>query len=126
MKRAACKAALPRSIEDLPGIENPLRIERILERLMNIKGDFSQGLADPWFLRETDAVFAGDRAAMIQHPGEELIERLFRLFPCRGIFKTGDHQVRMDIANSRVSNTFHGDSRLFLQQTCEFHQLDET
>ena len=56
--------------QKLSGIEDSVRIERLFEGLMDIEGNPAEGLADPAFFGEADAVFAGDGAAPGKHPAE--------------------------------------------------------
>jgi hypothetical protein len=51
------------SVENLPRIQNPERVERFLEQLHQVEARVAEGAAEEGFLREADAVFARDRAA---------------------------------------------------------------
>ena len=61
--------------EELPRIQQAGGIERLLERLMHVEGNFADRLAEPAFFGESDAVFAGDRPLVFEDPSEKQIQR---------------------------------------------------
>src|SRR5205823_4738353 len=59
--------------DELPRIENPLRIESRLQRRVDIAARLVDRLGPPPLLCKADAMFAGDHAAGAQHPREKFI-----------------------------------------------------
>ena len=53
------------SVEELAGIEDSVWVEGVFECVVDVKGYLAEGVADPAFFCEADAMFTGDGAAML-------------------------------------------------------------
>src|SRR6266702_4774421 len=62
------------------GIQNPVRIERLLEPTMKIARHLTRRFGPPPFFRQTDSVFACDHAAPCQHLRKKIVEPALDLF----------------------------------------------
>src|SRR5436305_15282455 len=68
-------------LQELSWIQNSRRIERILDREMEIARNITRRLRPPALLRQANSVFACDDAAKREHLGDQFIEGPFRSSP---------------------------------------------
>ena len=114
-----------RSVQELPGIENTLRIQRLLQPAVGLEGNLAERLADPAFLGDADAVLAGDGTAVFEDPGNSRSSAASaRSRTCR-VLIVADHQVGVDVAVAGVAEAGDGDAGLRLELSGELDQLDE-
>ena len=112
-------------VEELSGVEDVLGVEGIFEGSVKLEGGVAEGMFDPRFLGEADAVFAGDDAAVFEDPGEEEVEGGVGSFPDTRIFVVIDHEVGVDVTITSMAETGDGDAGLLLQVLSELDELDE-
>src|SRR6267154_6525012 len=94
------RPAAPSRRENLAGIQEIFRIERLFEPLLQLddRGTLLAGQERP--LGEADAMFSGDRATEADRRVEHLDDRLFALVP---LLERGEEQVHVQIAVPGVS-----------------------
>src|SRR5688572_1068445 len=117
--------AFSSGIQKLPRIEDAVWIERVLKRAVGGEGGFAEGLADPAFFGEADAVLAGDGAAVVENPVEEEVERGVRLVADFRDLIVADHEIGVDVAVAGVAEAGDGDAGVLLQLAGEGDEFDE-
>ena len=65
------------SADKFSRIQNPVWIQRVLERGVNAAAHVARRLRPPAFFCNADAVLAGDDTAPVQHLFKQLIQRAF-------------------------------------------------
>ena len=109
-------------LDELAGIENPVRVKRMFHRAMQFAHFFRDGQGPPALFGEADAVFAGDRAA----PGQDLVEQLIQSSPTApfgaGLIEIY-HDVGVDVAVAGVTETGNRKTVLSLQPGGESEEV---
>src|SRR5512132_2340848 len=108
------------------GIQNSVRIERLLEPTMKVTRHLTCCFRPPSFFCQTDSVFACDHAAPRQHLRKKIVERALDLFAHSSVAIVAlCHDVDVNITVSGVAEARDRKSMLCLQLVGEFHQIDE-
>ena len=96
------------SPQKFPGIQNPIRIQCLLQPPVHFDRDRADSVFEPSLLREADAVFAGDLTVVGDDPVKEEIERGVGLFAGDGIgLVVFHHEIGVDIAIPRMAEAGH-------------------
>src|SRR6266705_4996269 len=78
--RAVIKCGRIRESKKFAGIQNPVRIECLLEPTMKIARHLTRRFGPPPFFCQSDSVFACDHAAPRQHLLKKIVERALDSF----------------------------------------------
>ena len=101
-------------IEEFAGVEDALWVEGIFDLVMKLHGGVAEGLSDPGFLGETNAVLTANDTTITDDPGEEPVEcSVCFLFDHR-ISVVLHHDVGVDVAVASMAKACDGDACVVL------------
>jgi hypothetical protein len=112
------------SAQKFSWIHHAVRIKRVLDRAVQVTNFRRRRQLPPRFLRQADAVLAGDDAAPFEDLFEEFIETAFAA-PLRARRLVIHHHVDVDVAIARVTKAGNGQAVLRLQPRGEPEQILE-
>src|SRR6266496_6390111 len=104
-----------RESKKFAGIQNPVRIERLLEPTMKIARHLTRRFRPPPFFCQTDSVFACDHAAPCQHLRKKIVERALDSFTHSSVAIVAVcHDVHVNISIPGVTKAGDRESMLRL------------
>jgi len=112
------------SSNKLPRVQNSLRIQRLLNRLMHFARLFGQRLCPPGLLGQSDPMFARNRAAPAQNLVEKFVQRRPAAALCARLIEI-DHDIRVNVSISGMAKTSDLQTMLLLQMIRKIEQLFE-
>src|SRR4029453_6675677 len=114
------------SSKKFAGIQNSVRIERLLEPSMKLTCHLARRFRPPSYFRQTDSVFACDHAAPREHLRKKIVERAFDFFAHSDVaIETVCHDVDVNVSVACMAEAGDRKSMFRLQLFCEFHQIDQ-
>src|SRR5436309_16124303 len=124
--RAVIKCGRIRESKKFARIQNPVRIERLLEPTMKIARHLTRRFGPPPFFCQTDSVFACDHAAPRQHLRKKIVERALDPLTHSSVpIVAVCHDVHVNIAVPSVAEASNRESMFRLQLLSELHQIDQ-
>lgn len=115
-----------RSAEELAWIEEEEGIEGVFDGLMEGAAGVVDGVGEPTFFGDADAVFAADDAAEAEDVAEEVVESGVGAGALVRVLHVGDHDVDVDVAVAGVAEAGDGEAAADLEACGEFDEIDET
>lgn len=113
------------SVEKLPGIQNPLRIQGLLEGEVSGERYLAERFANPRFLGDAHAMLSRDGPVVFKNPCEKLIQCSIGVRPDFRVIVVFHHEIGVDVAIPSMAKTGDRDAGFLLQLAGEGHQFDE-
>src|SRR4051812_20193540 len=109
---ASCVPTGAVSIQKLPGIQDAVWVECLLETLMQFARNIARRLGPPALLRQADAMFAGYHATPREHLREKFVQRVLHFLTHRRVTIVAiGHDVDVNIAVPCVAEARDWESR---------------
>lgn len=115
-----------RSAEELAWVEEAAGIEGVFDGLMEGAAGVVDGVREPAFFGDADAVFAADDAAEAEDVAEEIVEGGVGAGALVRVIHVGNHDVDVDVAVAGVAEAGDGEAAADLEACGEFDEIDET
>ena len=114
------------SAEELARVQEAAGIEGVFDGLMEGAAGVIDGVREPSFFGDADAVFAADDAAEAEDVAEEVVESGVGAGALMRVLHVGDHDVDVDVAVAGVAEAGDGEAAADLEAGGEFDEIDET
>ncbi len=114
------------SAEELARVQEAAGIEGVFDGLVEGAAGVVDGVGEPAFFGDADAVFAADDAAEAEDVAEEIVEGNVGAGALIRVLHVGDHDVDVDVAVAGVAEAGDGEATADLEACGEFDEIDET
>ena len=113
------------SAEEFPRVEEAAGIEGVFDGLMEGAAGVVDGVGEPAFFGDADAVFAADDAAEAEDVAEEIVEGGVGAGALIRVLHVWDHDIDVDVAVAGVAEAGDWEAAANLEACGEFDEIDE-